>query len=121
MVFGVGTDIVQVSRVESIWQRFGERFADRLLLDDERELFAFRYQGSRREGNGYRVRSWHVGPGCWHDAERPGTAADHLFRSRSPNVQATRYRRQPCVRHGRSRSGSCGSGAHELEWREKLT
>lgn len=39
MVFGVGTDIVQVSRVESIWQRFGERFADRLLLDDERELF----------------------------------------------------------------------------------
>ncbi len=39
MVFGVGTDIVQSSRVEKIWQRFGERFADRLLLSEERELF----------------------------------------------------------------------------------
>jgi holo-[acyl-carrier protein] synthase len=39
MVFGVGTDIVQSSRVEKIWQRFGERFADRLLLNEERELF----------------------------------------------------------------------------------
>ncbi len=40
MVFGVGTDIVQVSRIETVWQRFGERFAERLLLDEERELFA---------------------------------------------------------------------------------
>ncbi len=40
MVFGVGTDIVQISRIEMTWQRFGERFADRLLLDEERELFA---------------------------------------------------------------------------------
>lgn len=40
MVFGVGTDIVQVSRIERVWQRFGERFAERLLLDEERELFA---------------------------------------------------------------------------------
>jgi len=40
MVFGVGTDIVQISRIEMTWQRFGERFANRLLLDEERELFA---------------------------------------------------------------------------------
>lgn len=40
MVFGVGTDIVQISRIEMTWQRFGERFADRLLLDEERALFA---------------------------------------------------------------------------------
>ena len=39
MVFGVGTDIVQSSRVEKIWQRFGEHFADRLLLSEERTLF----------------------------------------------------------------------------------
>ncbi len=39
MVFGVGTDIVQLSRIEKTWQRFGEHFADRLLLDEERELF----------------------------------------------------------------------------------
>ena len=40
MVFGVGTDIVQVSRIETTWQRFGEHFADRILLDEERELFS---------------------------------------------------------------------------------
>jgi holo-[acyl-carrier protein] synthase len=40
VVFGVGTDIVQVSRIETVWQRFGERFSERLLLDEERELFA---------------------------------------------------------------------------------
>jgi len=40
VVFGVGTDIVQVSRIETVWQRFGERFAERLLLDEERELFS---------------------------------------------------------------------------------
>lgn len=40
MVFGVGTDIVQVSRIDTVWQRFGEHFAARLLLDEEHELFA---------------------------------------------------------------------------------
>ena len=39
MVFGVGTDVIQVSRVENTWERFGEHFANRLLLDRERELF----------------------------------------------------------------------------------
>ncbi|HEY5624768.1 MAG TPA: holo-ACP synthase [Gammaproteobacteria bacterium] len=39
MVFGVGTDVVQVARVESTWNRFGEHFANRLLLDAERTLF----------------------------------------------------------------------------------
>jgi holo-[acyl-carrier protein] synthase len=39
MVFGIGTDIVQVSRVEQVWQRFGERFAERLLLKEEIDIF----------------------------------------------------------------------------------
>jgi holo-[acyl-carrier protein] synthase len=39
MVFGVGTDVVQLARVESTWRRFGEHFANRLLLDAERVLF----------------------------------------------------------------------------------
>ncbi len=39
MVFGVGTDIVQVQRIEDTWKRFGEHFSSRLLLDDERQLF----------------------------------------------------------------------------------
>jgi holo-[acyl-carrier protein] synthase len=39
MVFGVGTDMVEISRVEKTWSRFGQHFADRLLLEEERALF----------------------------------------------------------------------------------
>ncbi len=39
MIFGIGTDVVQLSRVEKTWSRFGTHFANRLLLDEERELF----------------------------------------------------------------------------------
>lgn len=39
MIFGIGTDILQAERVEKTWQRFGEHFARRLLLDEEYALF----------------------------------------------------------------------------------
>jgi len=39
VIFGIGTDVVQVSRVGRTWERFGGNFATRLLLDEERELF----------------------------------------------------------------------------------
>lgn len=39
MIYGVGTDIVQLSRIEGTWQRFGDHFVSRLLMDEERRLF----------------------------------------------------------------------------------
>lgn len=39
MIFGIGTDVLRVERVEQTFQRFGERFARRLLLDEEHRLF----------------------------------------------------------------------------------
>ena len=39
MIFGIGTDIVEMSRMESVWERFGEHFARRILMDEEMELF----------------------------------------------------------------------------------
>jgi len=39
MIFGIGTDVVQLSRVAATWERFGSHFVKRLLLDDERALF----------------------------------------------------------------------------------
>ena len=39
MIFGVGTDIVELSRIQATYDRFGEHFIDRLLMDEERELF----------------------------------------------------------------------------------
>ncbi|WP_435628468.1 holo-ACP synthase [Candidatus Ferrigenium straubiae] len=35
MIFGIGTDIVEISRIEAIWARYGERFAGRILSESE--------------------------------------------------------------------------------------
>ncbi len=40
MIFGVGTDLVEVSRIEATYKRFGERFVNHLLMEEERPLFA---------------------------------------------------------------------------------
>jgi holo-[acyl-carrier protein] synthase len=39
MIFGIGTDVLELNRVERIWHRYGEQFAKRVLLDKELELF----------------------------------------------------------------------------------
>jgi holo-[acyl-carrier protein] synthase len=39
VIFGIGTDIVELSRVQATYDRFGDHFVDRLLMDEERELF----------------------------------------------------------------------------------
>ena len=40
MIHGVGTDVVQVSRMEAVWQRHGEAFARRILMPEELQGFA---------------------------------------------------------------------------------
>lgn len=39
MIFGVGTDIVELARIQQTYERFGVHFVDRLLMDEERALF----------------------------------------------------------------------------------
>ena len=39
MIFGIGTDIVELSRIGEIYERFGEHFAKRILMDEEMELY----------------------------------------------------------------------------------
>lgn len=39
MIFGIGTDIVQLSRMEAAFERHGEHLVRRLLLPREEELF----------------------------------------------------------------------------------
>lgn len=39
MIFGVGTDIVELSRIQETFNRFGDHFVDRLLMDEERALY----------------------------------------------------------------------------------
>lgn len=41
MIFGIGTDILQLARVEETYARFGERFVKRLLMPEELASFAY--------------------------------------------------------------------------------
>ncbi|KAB2927015.1 MAG: holo-ACP synthase [Dechloromonas sp.] len=40
MIHGIGTDIVAVARLRSMWERHGERALERLLAPQERDDFA---------------------------------------------------------------------------------
>lgn len=39
MIFGVGTDILRVDRIAESYERFGRRFAERLLMPEELAAF----------------------------------------------------------------------------------
>ncbi len=44
MIFGIGTDILRIERVAGAYERFGRRFAERLLMPQEMAAF----EGHRR-------------------------------------------------------------------------
>ena len=46
MIFGIGVDIAETARVEKLAANYGERFARRILTDDEFDEF------KRRKGSG---------------------------------------------------------------------
>ena len=72
MIFGVGTDIVELDRIQATYDRFGEHFVARLLMDEELELFrqskwpvrflAMRFAGKeatvKAMGTGFRHGIW---------------------------------------------------------------
>lgn len=72
MIFGVGTDVVELSRIQAIYDRFGEHFVRRLLMEEELELFrhskfpvrflAMRFAGKeatvKAMGTGFRHGVW---------------------------------------------------------------
>ena len=72
MIFGVGTDIVELSRMQATYDRFGERLAERILMPEELDLFhrskwpvrflAMRFAGKeavvKAMGTGFRHGIW---------------------------------------------------------------
>ena len=72
MIFGVGTDVVELSRIQATYDRFGEHFVRRLLMEEELELFcsskrpvrflAMRFAGKeaavKAMGTGFRHGIW---------------------------------------------------------------
>ncbi len=47
MIYGVGIDILRADRVTAVYEKFGERFAQRILLPEELEHFAQSRQPER--------------------------------------------------------------------------
>jgi len=39
MIFGIGIDVLKTDRVTAIYERYGDRFVNRLLMPDEMALF----------------------------------------------------------------------------------
>lgn len=72
MIFGVGTDVVEIVRIQATYDRFGEHFVQRILMDEELELFhqskwpvrflAMRFAGKeaavKAMGTGFRHGIW---------------------------------------------------------------
>jgi holo-[acyl-carrier protein] synthase len=72
MIFGVGTDVVELARIQATYDRFGEHFVQRILMDEELELFrqskwpvrflAMRFAGKeatvKAMGTGFRHGIW---------------------------------------------------------------
>ncbi len=94
MIFGIGTDVLKVERVEQTWARFGEHFARRLLLDDEYRLFTaskrpVRFLAMRFAAKEAIVKALGTGfsNGIWirdvgHAAEQARPAAGRVLRAR---------------------------------------
>ena len=40
MIYGIGTDIVRIERLAAMWQKYGERAAEKILAADEQAAFA---------------------------------------------------------------------------------
>lgn len=47
MIKGIGTDIVSIQRVQRVLDRFQDRFVDRMLHEDEKQLFRRRNCATR--------------------------------------------------------------------------
>lgn len=50
MIYGIGTDLVEIGRIEAAYDRFGDRFVARILGPQEQGRFAARLARSRRRG-----------------------------------------------------------------------
>lgn len=47
MIYGIGTDLLRIDRVERLWAKYSEHFADKILMPEERAQF----ERAQRKGN----------------------------------------------------------------------
>lgn len=83
MIFGIGTDIVEVARFEALWARYGERFAKRILSESELPALAIHPAPARMLAKRFAAKEAFakaVGMGMRHPVSfhRVGVAHDKL-------------------------------------------
>lgn len=49
-IAGIGTDIIYISRIQSSYERFGDRFLQRVLGEQEQQIFHRRYARDHKRG-----------------------------------------------------------------------
>lgn len=47
MIYGIGTDLLRIDRVERLWAKYGAHFAGKILMPEEQAQFAI----AHRKGN----------------------------------------------------------------------
>jgi holo-[acyl-carrier protein] synthase len=100
MIFGIGTDVVQLERVRLVHEKFGERFVERLLLPAELDAFRrykrpVRFLAMRFAAKEAIVKAMGTGFAMRDSRQRRrieclGQAGDHLVRARPPHVRTAR-------------------------------
>lgn len=83
MIFGIGTDIVEYARIETMWERYGDRFAGRVLSKRELPEFQAHFNQARFLAKRFAAKEAFakaVGSGLRHPVslQRIGVAHDGL-------------------------------------------
>ncbi|MGB7650069.1 MAG: holo-ACP synthase [Gallionella sp.] len=80
MIFGIGTDIVEYARIEKLYARHGQRFAQRVLSDAELIELATHAQPARFLAKRFAAKeafSKAVGSGLRHPVTMPRITVSH--------------------------------------------
>jgi holo-[acyl-carrier protein] synthase len=95
-VIGIGTDIVEIVRIEQVWRRHGDRFVTRILTPEERRDLAaqqqpWRYLAKRFAAKEAVAKSLGTGIGIhlsWQDIDIQRSAAGAPLVHLSPRGSA---------------------------------
>lgn len=108
MIFGIGIDILESARVAKMYQRYGRRFAERILMPEELAMFSEQHRPERFLGMRFAAKEAIV--------KAMGTGFAHGMWVRDAGVLPDRFGRPEIIfsARGRERCGELGVGAGHL-------
>lgn len=108
MIFGIGIDILESARVAKAYQRFGRRFAERILMPEELVLFSEQDRPERFLGMRFAAKEAIV--------KAMGTGFAHGMWVRDAGVMPDRFGRPEIIfsSRGREKCDELGIGSGHL-------